>query len=124
MDNAPWPNPKSPRYKDINDRFAKLYPGKYLDGNSGYGYLAVMVIADALERAKSTKPEAIVEALKATNYKQDIMVGGPVQFTPNGDNAGAATALLQVLKGEVKVVLPKDVAQADYVFPTPPLWKR
>ena len=124
MDNAPWPNPKSPRYKEINERFGKLYPGKYLDGNSGYGYLAVMVIADALERAKSTKPEAILEALKTTNYKQDVMVGGPVQFTPNGDNTGAATALLQVLKGEVKVVLPKDVAQADFVFPTSPLWKR
>jgi branched-chain amino acid transport system substrate-binding protein len=124
MDNAPWPNPKSPRYKEINERFGKLYPGKYLDGNSGFGYLAVMVIADALERAKSTKPEAILEALKTTNYKQDVMVGGPVQFTPNGDNAGAATALLQVLKGEVKVVLPKDVAQADFVFPTPTLWKR
>ena len=124
MDNAPWPNPKSPRYKEINERFSKLYPGKYLDGNSGYGYLVVMVIADALERAKSTKPEAILEALKTTNYKQDVMVGGSVQFTPNGDNAGAATALLQVLKGEVKVVLPKDVAQADFVFPTAPLWKR
>ena len=124
MDNAPWPNPKSPKYKETNERFGKLYPGKYLDGNSGYGYLAVMVIADALERAKSTKPEAIVDALRKTNYKQDIMVGGPVQFTPNGDNANAATALLQVLKGEVKVVLPKEVAETAYVFPQPLLWKR
>ena len=69
MDNAPWPNPKSSKYKEINERFAKLYPGKYLDGNSGYGYLAVMVIADALERAKSTKPDALVEALRTMNYK-------------------------------------------------------
>ena len=52
------------------------------------------------------------------------MVGGPVQFTPNGDNANAATALLQVLKGEVKVVLPKEVAETAYVFPQPLLWKR
>ncbi|OGP88845.1 MAG: hypothetical protein A2156_07580 [Deltaproteobacteria bacterium RBG_16_48_10] len=124
MDNAPWPNPKSPRFKEINERFAKLYPGKYLDGNSGYGYLAVMVIADALERAKSTKPEALVEALRTMNYRQDIMVGGAVQFTANGDNRGANTAFMQVLKGEVKVVLPKEFAQADYIFPTPPLWKR
>lgn len=124
IDNAPWPNPKSPKFKEINERFARLYPGKYLDGNSGYGYLAVMVIADALERAKSTKPEALQEALKTTNMKQDMMVGGPVQFTPNGDNTGANTALLQVQKGDVKVVLPKDTAQAEVIFPTPPLWKR
>ena len=124
LDNAPWPNVRSPKFKELNERFGKLYAGKYLDGNSGYGYLAVMVIADALERAKSTKPEAIQEALRTMNMKQDIMVGGPVQFTPNGDNMGANTAFLQVQKGEVKVVLPKDTAQADYIFPTPPLWKR
>jgi branched-chain amino acid transport system substrate-binding protein len=124
MDNAPWPNPRSPKYKEINERFAKLYPGKYLDGNSGYGYLAVMVIADALERAKSTNPDGLVEALRKANYKDNPMVGGPVQFTPNGDNANAATALLQVLKGDVKVMLPKEYAEASYVFPQPPLWKR
>jgi branched-chain amino acid transport system substrate-binding protein len=83
-----------------------------------------LVIADALERAKSTKPEILVEALRATNYKQEIAAGGPVRFTPNGDNLGANTALMQVQKGEVKVVMPKEFAQADYIFPTPPLWKR
>jgi len=83
-----------------------------------------MVIADALERARSTKPEAIQEALRATNMKQDVMVGGPVQFTPNGDNTGANTAFLQVQKGEVKVVLPKEASEADLIFPAPPLWKR
>jgi branched-chain amino acid transport system substrate-binding protein len=124
LDNAPWTNPKSPRFKDINERFGKLYPGKYLDGNSVYGYLSVLVIADALERAKSAKPEAIIEALRTTNLKQEIAAGGPVQFTPNGDNLGANTALMQVLKGEVKVVLPKEFAEANYIFPTPPLWKR
>jgi branched-chain amino acid transport system substrate-binding protein len=124
MDNAPWPNPKSSAFREINERFGKLYPGKYLDGNSVYGYLSVLVIADALERAKSTKPEALVEALRTTNYKQEIATGGPVRFTPNGDNLGANTALMQVQKGEVKVVLPKEFAQADYIFPTPPLWKR
>ena len=124
LDNAPWPNPKSPRFKEINEKFGKLYSGKYLDGNSVYGYLAVLVIADALERAKSTKPDALTQALKTTNLKQDIIVGGVVRFTSNGDNIGANTALMQVQKGEVKVVLPKEFAQADYLFPTPPLWKR
>ena len=84
----------------------------------------MLVIADALERAKSAKPEAIIEALRTTNLKQEIAAGGPVQFTPNGDNLGANTALMQVLKGEVKVVLPKEFAEANYIFPTPPLWKR
>lgn len=124
LNNVPWVNPRSPKFKEINERFAKLYPGKYVDTNSGYAYLGVMVIADALERAKSTKPEDLLEALRKTNYRENPMVGGPVQFAANGDNLNAASAMIQVLKGEVKVVLPKEAAEADYIFPAPQLWER
>src|SRR4030043_1338536 len=55
LDNVPWVNPKSPTYKEVNTRFEKLYPGKYIDTNTGYGYLGMLVVANALERAKSTK---------------------------------------------------------------------
>ena len=66
MDNVPWYNPVGKMYKQVNAEFSKKYPGKYIDTNSGYAYLAVMVVADALERAKSTKPQDIVAALKKT----------------------------------------------------------
>jgi len=75
MDNVPWYNPLGKMYKEVNAAFAKKFPGKYIDTNSGYAYLGVFVIADALERAKSTKPEDIVAALKKTYLKQDLMVG-------------------------------------------------
>lgn len=129
LDNVPWPNPNSPKFKEINARFEKLYPGKYIDTNSGYAYLGVMVIADALERAKSTAPEALRDALRKTNLKDNPMVGGPVVFDGRGDNINAATAMIQVLPEakmdqRVKVVLPKDAAQAPYVFPWKQLWDR
>ncbi len=56
LDNVPWVNPKSPKYKDVNKRYEKKYPGQYVDTNSGWGYVGVQVIADALERARSTDP--------------------------------------------------------------------
>jgi len=76
MDNVPWVNPKGKMYAEVNARFSKLYPGKYIDTNSGYAYLGVMVIADALERAKSTNSADLVAALRKTYLRQDLMVGG------------------------------------------------
>ena len=129
LDNVPWVNPKSPTYKEVNTRFEKLYPGKYIDTNSGYAYLGVLVIADALERAKSTTPEALREALRKTNFKDHPMVGGPVVFDAKGDNINATTAMIQVLPDpsmdqRVKVVLPKEAATVPYVFPWKQLWER
>ncbi len=125
MDNVPWINPKGKMYAEVNARFSKLYPGKYLDTNSGYAYLAVLVIADALERAKSTKSEDLVAALKKTYLRQDLMVGGAVTFDSKGDNANADSAMIQILGGAVKVVLPDKAAEAKYVFPWPKqLWDR
>jgi len=125
MDNVPWYNPVGKMYKQVNAEFAKKYPGKYIDTNSGYAYLAVMVIADALERAKSAKPENIVAALKKTYFKQDLMVGGAVTFDQRGDNVNADSAMVQIFEGSIKVVLPQKAAEAKYVYPMPKqLWER
>jgi branched-chain amino acid transport system substrate-binding protein len=125
MDNVPWYNPKGKMYREVNASFAKKFPGKYIDTNSGYAYLGVMVIADALERAKSTKPDDIVAALQKSYLKQDLMVGGAVTFDKRGDNVNADTALIQILSAQLKVVLPDKAAETKYVFPTPKqLWER
>jgi branched-chain amino acid transport system substrate-binding protein len=125
MDNVPWYNPRGKMYKEVNAAFAKKYPGKYIDTNSGYAYLGVLVIADALERAKSTKPEDIVAALKNTYLKQDLMVGLAVAFDERGDNINADTAMIQILGGLIKVVLPEKAAEENYVYPMPwQLWER
>jgi branched-chain amino acid transport system substrate-binding protein len=125
MDNVPWYNPVGKMYKEVNAAFSKKFPGKYIDTNSGYAYLGVLVIADALERAKSTKAADIVAALKKTYLKQDLMVGLAVNFDERGDNVNADTALIQILQGSIKVVLPQAAAEAKYVYPVPKqLWDR
>jgi len=125
MDNVPWYNPQGKMYKQVNAEFSKKYPGKYIDTNSGYAYLGVLVIADALERAKSTKPEDIVAALRKTYLKQDLMVGGAVTFDQRGDNVNADSAMVQIFEGSIKVVLPSKAAEGNYVHPMPKqLWER
>jgi branched-chain amino acid transport system substrate-binding protein len=43
---------------------------------------------------------------------------GPTKFV-NGQNTGARPLVMQVLKGDISVVLPKEYRQSDPVFP----WK-
>jgi branched-chain amino acid transport system substrate-binding protein len=109
----------------VNAAFSKKYPGKYIDTNSGFAYLGVLVIADALERAKSTKAADIVAALKKTYFKQDLMVGLAVAFDEKGDNINADAAMIQILGGSIKVVLPEKSSEDKYVYPMPwQLWER
>ncbi|UCF92720.1 MAG: ABC transporter substrate-binding protein [Desulfobacterales bacterium] len=128
MDNVPWVYPASPVYQEANKLFQEKY-GTYLDTNSGYAYAGILVSADALNRAASTKTAALLQALRETDFKDHPMVGKAVQFKENGDNINAATAMVQVLPDpdpnrRVKVVLPKEFAEADYVFPAKQLWER
>jgi branched-chain amino acid transport system substrate-binding protein len=125
MDSVPWPNPVSPKAKRVAEEFVRRSGGKALDTNSGYPYEAIMVLADVLERARSTDPDAIVEAIKKTNYRDPIMVSsGPVLFNDVGDNPNASTAMIQILKGKAPVVHPKEVAEDKMVFPAPKFWER
>ena len=81
-------------------------------------YESVQLLVDAIERAKSTRREAIIEALAGSTWDKHFMPYGPTKFV-NGQNQGAKPLMLQVLKGDIKVVLPNTFAQAAPVFP----WK-
>ncbi len=120
MDCVPWPNYKNPRTQKVAEEYAKRSGGKNFDTNSGYSYEAILVMADVLERAKSTDPDAIVDAIKKTNLKDPLMVsGGPIVFNEVGDNPNASTAMVQILGQKPVVVWPKDAAAQKFVLPRP-----
>jgi branched-chain amino acid transport system substrate-binding protein len=81
-------------------------------------YQCVYLLADAIERAKSRDRAAIIDALAVSTWDKHFMPYGPTKFV-NGQNTGARPLVLQVLKGDIKVVLPKEYREADPVFP----WK-
>ena len=120
MDAAPWPNYKSPAVQKIAAEFGKRSNGRYFDASGAFAYEAVQVIGDVLERAGSTDPDAIVGAIKKTNFRDGITVSnGPVVFNDVGDNPNASTAMIQILGQKPRVVWPKDVAEQKFVFPRP-----
>jgi branched-chain amino acid transport system substrate-binding protein len=120
MSAVPWPNFKNPKTNQVAEEFRKRSGGKTFDTNSGYSYDGMFLIADALERAKSTDPDAIVAALKATSYTAGLMqYGGPIVFNELGDNPNAITTMIQILGQKPVAVWPKDAAVAKFVFPRP-----
>ena len=120
MASNPWPNFKNPRSQKLAEEYLKRSGGKTLDTNSGYSYDGIHVIADVLERARSTDPDAIVEAMKKTSFTGGLMVStGPVVFNEIGDNPNASTAMIQILGQKPVVVWPRDAAEQKLVFPRP-----
>jgi len=115
-----YANYRKPETQRVAAEFAKRSGGRNFDASASYPYDAIQVIADVLERAASTDPDAIVTAIKKTNFTGGLSVqSGPIVFNETGDNPNASTAMLQVLGQKPRVVWPKDVAEQRFVFPRP-----
>ena len=120
MSSLPWANFKNPRTQAVAAEYLKRSNGKTFDTNSGYSYDGMMLIADVLERAKSTDPDAIVEALRKSNWSGGLMqYAGPVVFNEIGDNPNAVTTMIQILAGKPVAVWPREAAVSKFVFPRP-----
>jgi len=90
--------------------------GAYFSYEVFMTYTAMLLLADALERAKSADRGAIIEALAASTFQDNLMPYGPTKFV-NGQNTGAQPLLTQVIGGDIKVIFPAEYRQADAVFP-------
>jgi branched-chain amino acid transport system substrate-binding protein len=120
LTSVPWANFKNPKTNAVAEEYKKRSGGRTFDTNSGYSYDAMFLIADILERAKSTDPDAIVEAMKKTNYSAGLMqYGGPVVFNELGDNPNAIPTMIQILGGKPVAVWPREAAVQKFVFPRP-----
>ena len=120
MDNVPWPNFKNPRARRVAEDYARRTGGKTLDTNSVYSYDTMLVLADVLERAKTTKADAVVDAIKQTRFTGALAVAiGPVVFNEIGDNPNTGTAMIQILGEKPVVIWPRDAAEQAFVFPRP-----
>jgi branched-chain amino acid transport system substrate-binding protein len=107
---------KIPGAREYFEKFRKRY-SKAPDYHGAEAYAAVQVIADALGRARSLDPEGIREALAATEL---TTVFGPVKFESYGEKINqnrAPTYVVQWQDGELRLVWPREVAAAPYVYP-------
>jgi branched-chain amino acid transport system substrate-binding protein len=99
--------------------YKKKSGGDGLDDTSGRGLQGFLVLADAINRAGSTDPGKIRDALMATDLKKDQMVAGynGVKFDAKGQNTLASSIATQMRGGQYVAVWPKANATADLILP-------
>ena len=81
-------------------------------------YCGVLLIADAIERAKSADRDKVTQALAASTFENHIMPYGPTKFV-NGQNEGSQPINTQVQKMAIEVVYPPQYATGKLIFPVP-----
>jgi branched-chain amino acid transport system substrate-binding protein len=116
---------KNPLIKQVNDLFRSKYNADFT-GNSSRTFTGLMVMADAINRAGSTDPEAIRKALAATDIPASklIMPWKGVKFDETGQNVFGSGILVQIVDGKYHTVWPYNVASREIVWPMPAWDKR
>jgi len=112
---------KKPMVKTVNDMFFERY-GKNMDGSCARSFTGMLVLADAINRAGSTDPEAIRKALRETDIPGDmiIMPWEGVKFDPEtGQNPLGRGIIVQIQDEKYYTVWPFDLASRDVIWPMP-----
>jgi branched-chain amino acid transport system substrate-binding protein len=109
---------KRPVIAKINEMY-KARSGKDLNDLTSREFTAMLVLADAINRAKSAEPAAIRDALAATDLPgaQTIMPWTRVKFDETGQNNDCTPVLLQFRNGKYVTIFPAEFAVADAVWP-------
>lgn len=119
MDGNYWHNPKSSLAKSVIAEYNKRYTKVVFQSHAVHAYNATLVLIDALERAGTSDPVKLRDAIAKTSLKEHIAPGGPIEFDSTGQNKNALATLQQVQKREIKVVLPEEYAETKPIFPIP-----
>jgi branched-chain amino acid transport system substrate-binding protein len=116
---------KKPLVGQVNVLFKKKF-GIDMSENAARSFTAPFVFADAINRARSTAPEAIVKALRETSIPGDQVIypWKGIKFDPQTQqNIYAIGTLVQIQKQDYVTVWPFESAAAQLVWPFPG-WKR
>jgi branched-chain amino acid transport system substrate-binding protein len=102
----------------INEMF-KAKTGNQMDDTSARSMQAMLVLADAINRAGSAEPAKIQKALQETDLKPTQLMMGyrGVKFDQTGQNVLAATYLIQLQGKDYVSVWPEKSATAKVKWP-------
>jgi len=109
-----WFNPRDKRSLELKKRVEAK--NLFFSYEVFMAYTAMRLLADAIERAKSTDRAAIIDALNKSTFSDHIMPYGTTQFV-NGQNMGAQPLMTQVVKGDIKVIIPREYREVEPIFP-------
>jgi branched-chain amino acid transport system substrate-binding protein len=109
---------KRPSVGKVNELF-KTRSGKDLNDNTSREFMGMLVLADGIDRAKSTDGEKIRAALAETDIpgERTIMPWKRVKFGPDGQNVDADPVLLQWTGDKFVTIFPEQAAVAQAKWP-------
>ena len=109
---------KRPVVGKVNEMF-KARSGKDLNDYTSRQFMGLVLLADAIDRARSTDGEAIRTALAATDLpgERTIMPWKRVKFDDNGQNRDADPVLLQWTGDRFVTIFPEQAAVAAAKWP-------
>ena len=109
---------KRPMVGTLNAMF-KEKSGKDFNDLTSRQFMGLIVLADAVNRAKSTDGEKIRDAMVATDIpgEQTIMPWKRIKFDEMGQNNDANPVLLQYVGGKFVTIFPAQAAVAEATWP-------
>jgi branched-chain amino acid transport system substrate-binding protein len=109
---------KRPSVLKVNEMF-KARSSRDLNDSTSRELMGLLVLADAIDRARSTDGEKIREALAATDIpgERTIMPWKRVKFEADGQNVDADPVLVQYIGGTFVTIFPTAVALAEPLWP-------
>ncbi|MGB8174104.1 MAG: ABC transporter substrate-binding protein [Pseudolabrys sp.] len=111
---AHWNHDMSDEAQKVNAEYKKR-TGEFLFEYAGGLVAQTFMLADALERAGSTDPQKVREALSALDVSKGYAAmapGGKVKFGPDGKNIYGRPVGVQWQNGDLASVFPKEDARA------------
>jgi len=109
-----------PLVKEVNELFKKR-SGRDFSGTCARAFVGFFTLCEAINRAGSTKPEAIREALIKTNIPADQLITPwrGVKFDETGQNILGDPIIIQYQGGKPHTVWPFNLATKEILFPIP-----
>ena len=121
---APWYDPNKKLSKALDAALAKAHPGVNLNTNHVYTFEALLIAADAYKRAGSSNPQALADAIRATNITDNSSIGPGIQFDAKGQNDKILGGGIQNRNGKLITVAPGAASNGKPEWPLMPYNKR
>ena len=102
------------------DAVFKARTGRSLGAEGAREITGLLLLADVINRASSTKPIDLRTALMATDTPggETLMLWDGIRFDDSGQNVRATPALLQAKDGAFRTVAPEEIAVATPIWPS------
>jgi branched-chain amino acid transport system substrate-binding protein len=120
--NLPWADPKAQMSQALEAAFKPAHPNFRFavdSFNAGFTFEALLVAASAFKRAGTAEGAPLMQAIRATDIADHVMIGPAIRFDDKGQNPGIPSACVQSRNRTPTVVLPTAAATMAPVLPEP-----